>query len=67
VKDNTELTNLYDSLTQGGKTLNPGKYPGTVRQLPDGTIVRMRPSSKSGGATIDITYPDGTSGKVHVQ
>jgi hypothetical protein len=58
---------LYDNLTQGGKAIDPGSYPGTVKQLPDGTVVRIRPSSKSGGSTIDITYPDGTTGKVHVE
>lgn len=60
------LDDLFDSLGKGGKTINPGTYPGVVKQLPDGTIIRRRPGSKSGGATLDITVPDGTITKVHI-
>jgi hypothetical protein len=66
VSDEQALDNLFNSLSSGGKTIDPGTYPGIVKELPDGTIVRMRPSSRSGGATIDITLPGGTIYKVHI-
>jgi RHS repeat-associated protein len=59
------LDDLFDSL--GGKTVNPGRYPGIVKELPDGTIIRRRSSSKSGGPTLDITMPDGKIIKVHTK
>ena len=34
--------------------------------VPDGTIIRRRGKSKSGGATLDITFPDGSLYKVHI-
>lgn len=67
VPDAKALNDLFDSLSCGGKSVSPGTYPGVVKQLPDGTIVRMRPGSKSGGATIDITMPDGKIIKVHIK
>ena len=66
VPDAKALDNLFDSLSSGGKTVNPGTYPGVVKELPDGTIIRKRPGSKSGGATLDITLPDNTIVKVHI-
>ena len=67
VPDAKALDDLFDSLSSGGKTTNPGTYPGVVKELPDGTIIRRRPGSKSGGATLDITMPDGTIVKVHIK
>jgi hypothetical protein len=67
VPDAKALDDLFNSLSNGSKTVNPGSYPGVVKELPDGTIIRMRPGSKSGGATIDITMPDGRIIKVHIQ
>jgi hypothetical protein len=67
VDSENELSELYEKLTAGGTTVDPGAYPGVVKKLPDGTEVRMRPTSRSGGSTIDITYPDGSSTKVHVR
>jgi hypothetical protein len=67
VPDETTLKNLFDTLTKDGKALDPGTYPGVVKQLPDKTIIRMRPTSKSGGSTLDITLPDGTIYKVHIK
>lgn len=61
------LDDLFDALSDGGKKVNSGSYPGVVKELPDGTIIRKRPSSKSGGATLDITLPDGTYVKVHIK
>jgi hypothetical protein len=67
VPNEQALKDLFDTLGKEGKTVNPGTYPGVVKELPDGTIVRMRPCSKSGGATLDITMPDGKIYKVHIQ
>jgi hypothetical protein len=66
VPDEQALDDLFNALSRGGKTIDPGTYPGIVKELPDGSIVRMRPSSRSGGATIDVTLPDGSIYKVHV-
>jgi hypothetical protein len=67
VKTPADLTKLHSELTKGGTPMNPGTYPGTVIKAPDGTIIRMRPGSKSGGGAIDITFPDGTINKVHIE
>jgi hypothetical protein len=67
VPDETTLKNLFDTLSKDGKTVKSGTYPGVVKELPDGTIIRMRPKSKSGGSALDVTLPDGTIYKVHVK
>jgi RHS repeat-associated protein len=67
VPDAKSLDDLFDELTKGGKTVDPGTYPGIVKELPDGTKIRRRPGSRSGGATLDITLPDGTIIKVHIK
>jgi hypothetical protein len=67
VPNRKALDDLYDQVSKGGKTVNPGTYPGVVKELPNGTIVRRRPNSGSGGPTIDITLPDGTNIKVHIE
>jgi hypothetical protein len=49
----------------------PGTYPGTVVQMPNGSIIKIRPSSSQqksgGGPTIDITTPNGKEEKVHIR
>jgi hypothetical protein len=40
-------------------------YPGAMVELPDGTLVEIRPQSSSGGATIDVSQ-GGTQYKVHI-
>lgn len=68
VPDQKALEDLFNKLSQGGKTMNPGTYPGVVKRLPDGTIIRMRDWSKmTHDATIDITLPNGRRIKVHIQ
>jgi hypothetical protein len=67
VDNDAELRQVYDEMTVGGKQLPSGSYPGTRMELPDGTQVSIRESSRSGGATIDIRWPDGASkGKIHI-
>ena len=67
VKTEQELSALHDQLTAGGTSMPPGRYPGSVTELPDGTIIKMRSESLSGGSAIDITYPNGKTGKVHIE
>ena len=67
VKNDQEARDLFDRLAAGGREVDPKGYPGRVVERPDGTVVRIRDSSKSGGTTIDIKYPDGRTEKVHVE
>ncbi len=66
VDTDQQLRDLWDSLTTEARLADGDKYPGKVMELPDGTKVRLRESSRSGGATMDITYPDGGIAKVHI-
>jgi hypothetical protein len=67
VPDARAIDDLFDSLSRRGTTVAPGTYPGVVKELPDGTIIRRRDTSKSGGPTLDITLPDKTRVKVHIK
>lgn len=67
VKSEAELKDFFNSVTEGAKTMPSGNYPGIVKKLQDGSIVRMRGSSKSGGSTLDITLSDGKVVKVHIE
>jgi hypothetical protein len=67
VRSEAELNDLFGRLSQGGRPAPHPTYRGPRVELPDGTKIGWRASSKSGGATIDIKYPDGTATKVHVQ
>jgi hypothetical protein len=66
VASESELRALYDAWSRGGVDITPSGYNGTMVRLSDDTIVGWRNSSRSGGATIDVKYPDGTVKKVHV-
>jgi hypothetical protein len=61
-----QIRALYDYLTQQGVTAPPSSYPGPERLLEDGTRISLRETSSSGGTTIDIRYPDGSTQKVHL-
>ncbi|WP_431941722.1 hypothetical protein [Nocardia grenadensis] len=52
-----EIRDLYRELTKNGEVMDVGNYPGEGMRLPDGTEIRMREGSKSGGVTLDIKYP----------
>ena len=66
VKTPAEMNNLFNELSRGGSPVT-SSYKGTMVQLPDGTKVGMRATSKSGGSTIDVFSPDGsTAYKVHL-
>ncbi|WP_188543632.1 hypothetical protein [Rhodococcoides trifolii] len=62
-----DVKDLYETLAREGRSMDANRYPGVGVELPDGTQVRMRDSSTSGGATLDIKFPDGSKVvKVHV-
>ncbi len=62
-----DLRNFWNWLTQGAQERTSSGYPGTQRVLPDGTIVGMRDQAGSTGKpAIDISFPDDTNAKVHV-
>jgi hypothetical protein len=61
-----QIRSLYDYLTQQGVPAPPSSYPGPERVLEDGTRISLRETSSSGGTTIDIRYPDGSTQKVHL-
>jgi hypothetical protein len=60
-----ELDALLDDLTHHAAAVDTG-LPWPMRQLPDGTRIARRPGSASGGPTLDVTLPDHTRWKVHV-
>lgn len=60
------ILGLYGQLTENSMPGPPSTYPGQWRVLEDGTRVGMRPTSKFGGPTVEIWYPDGTKTDVHL-
>ena len=54
-----EAKELFDRLTKnkGGQDITPSTHVGQVVRLPDGSIIGIRPTSKSGPPTIDIKIP----------
>ncbi len=67
VGSEAELTSLFGRLSAGGKSVSGTTYPGKVVKLPDGSILRLRQFSTSGGPTIDFTPVGGTIIKVHIE
>ncbi|MER7073956.1 hypothetical protein [Terrabacter sp. NPDC000476] len=67
VESEAELRTLLRDLTRGAKRVDAGHYPGMRFLRPDGVEVRFREASTSGGATIDLTFTDGTWKKVHIR
>lgn len=67
VDSNAELDELYATLTRGGTPFDVPGYKGVWIERTDGIRIGLRDASKSGGRTIDIRYPDGTTGKVHIE
>jgi RHS repeat-associated protein len=66
VGSQAELETLWDALTTDAATGAWKGYDGLVAVRSDGTQVGIRWKSGSGGATIDVHYPDGTIQKVHI-
>jgi hypothetical protein len=67
VGSDAELDDVYGTLTRGGTPVDVPGYKGTWIERSDGVRVGLRDASKSGGRTIDIRYPDGTTGKIHIE
>lgn len=59
------MQQVYHEISRGGTSVQ-SSYPGKFVQLDDGTQIRFRGASKSGGETIDVFKPDGTHVKVHL-
>lgn len=59
-----ELQQIYDELSAGGKPTG-SSYPGQEVELPDGTRVGIRETSKTGGPTVDINTGS-TRYKIHL-
>lgn len=57
---------IFERLSSGGAPVS-NSYPGPLVRLPDGTIVGMRSTSRSGGPSVDVWLPDGEHIKIHVQ
>lgn len=66
VPNAARLKRMFDRLASGGAPVS-NSYPGQLVRLPDGTIVGMRSTSRSGGPTVDVWLPDGEYIKIHVQ
>lgn len=65
-KTESELQALIDKITESGTETSWRHYKGTAYRLEDGTEIGVRDTSKSGGRTLDINYPDATTVKVHI-
>jgi hypothetical protein len=66
VDTDADLQALFDVLSAGGAPLSRPTYDGQWYPLDDGCTVGLRNSSSSGGRTIDVKSPDGTTWKVHI-
>ncbi|MGB8376879.1 MAG: RHS repeat-associated core domain-containing protein [Rhodanobacteraceae bacterium] len=66
VDSGRELESLFSKLSRGGKSMEGTSYPGRMVELPDGTRVGIRSTSRSGGPTIDVHSPNGPTWKVHI-
>ena len=58
-----ELQQIYDELSAGGKPTG-SSYPGQEVELPNGTRVGIRETSKTGGPTVDI---NGGEYRIHLK
>ena len=67
VDSEEELDAIFDRWSRGGEEIEKPSYAGKYVRLSDGTEVGMRSTSKSGGPTIDVRRPDGTTARVHVR
>lgn len=67
VGSDAELDEVSGTLTRGGSPVEVPGYKGTWIERGDGVRVGIRDASKSGGRTIDIRYPEGTTKKVHTE
>lgn len=66
VGSDAELQTAYDQMARGGQVIRRPGYRGEWGRQPDGTEIGLRESSRSGGRTIDVRHPDGSTEKVHI-
>ena len=67
VLDEAELRSLFWEMTELGESLPPNSPKlSEVYRLPDGTRIQWRPTSGSGGPTVDIFPAEGDRVKIHV-
>lgn len=68
VDSETELVDLHSELTRDARLIPSRTGDHTYwMERPDGIQVSLRVKSKSGGATIDLKFPDGTERRVHIR
>lgn len=67
VGSDAELQASYDQMARGGEIIRRPGYRGEWVRQPDGTEIGLRETSSSGGRTIDVRHPDGTTEKVHIR
>ena len=65
VGSEAQLDEVFQELSRGGTSIRLPHLGPSVK-LPDGTVVRRRPGSTSGGPTIDVEFPGGKIVKVHI-
>ena len=58
-KDNKQIKEIWEDITEGAEILEDRINPKTreripMRKLSDGTILRLRKTSRTGGSAIDI-------------
>ncbi|WP_439694162.1 hypothetical protein ACRQ4B_07960 [Curtobacterium sp. SP.BCo] len=58
-----DLVEAWEELSRGGKPVSTSKPGQSAVVLPDGTRVQWRPTSHSGGPTIDVQPPKGSGFK----
>ena len=64
VPSEQEITELYEELAEDGTPVGWHGYRGRVVELPDGTQIGLRDSSKF-GPTLDAKLPNGERWKIH--
>ncbi|MFD0363891.1 hypothetical protein ACFQZZ_20770 [Nocardia sp. GCM10030253] len=52
-----DMRSLYEDMSRNGEPMNIGTYPGKGVRLADGTEIRIRDKSVSGGVTMDLKAP----------
>ncbi|MBI2803467.1 MAG: hypothetical protein HYX68_00605 [Planctomycetes bacterium] len=66
VKSEADLEAIWIQYSQGGAPVAGSTYPGPRVEFADGSEIAKRPSSKSGGPTIDVLGVAGERVKIRV-
>jgi hypothetical protein len=62
----SDIKELWGRWSSGGEPAPRPDYNGARVRQDDGTEIGLRNSARN-GPTIDVRFPDGTTGKVHVK